>query len=72
MLLYSHHLSEVAFSRDRRERASLGAYCGGLYPWAEGCRDYFSADVVRAVDIGVDGSTPFDAILATISAARET
>jgi hypothetical protein len=42
-----------------------------LSPSAEGCREYFSADVVRAVDIGVDGSTPFDTIPAAISAARE-
>jgi hypothetical protein len=42
-----------------------------LSPSAKGCREYFSADVVRAVDIGVDGGTPFDTIPAAIATARE-
>jgi len=45
--------------------------CGGLSPWAKGCREYFSADVVTAVDIGMNGGSPFDTIAAAISAARE-
>src|SRR5215467_1628507 len=45
--------------------------CGGRYPWSKGCREYFSADVVAAVDIGMDGSAPFDAIPAAISIAGE-
>ena len=72
MLLYSHYLSEVAFSRDRRSRASLGAHCGGLYPWAKGCRDYFSSDVKGPIHVGMDGSATFDAIPAAIATTRET
>src|SRR5215471_15507151 len=46
--------------------------CGGRYPSAiEGCREYFSGDVVTAVDIGVDGSTSFDAVPAAIPATGE-
>src|SRR5689334_19109566 len=45
--------------------------CGGRYPWAKGCREYFSADVVTAVDISMDGGTPFDTIPAPIAATRE-
>ena len=48
-----------------------GPNCGGLYPWAKGCREYFSADVVAAVHIGMDGGTPFDTIPATIATPRE-
>jgi hypothetical protein len=48
-----------------------GPNCGGLYPSAKGCREYFSADVETAVHIGMNGGTPFDTIPAAISAARE-
>src|SRR5258708_19508076 len=48
-----------------------GPNCGGLYPSAKGCREYFSADVETAIHIGMNGGTPFDTIPAAISAARE-
>src|SRR5260370_25807680 len=45
----------------------FGPNCSGLYPWAKGCREYFSAAVVRAVHIGIDWGTTFDAIPATFA-----
>src|SRR5258708_13748844 len=48
-----------------------GQNCGGLYPWAKGWREYFSADVETAVHIGMNGATTFDTIPAAISAAGE-
>jgi len=30
-----------------------GPNCGGRYPWAKGCREYFSANVKRPIHIGM-------------------
>ena len=49
-----------------------GPNCGGLYPWAiKGCRDYFSADIVGPIDIGVDDSLPAGRIPAPVTPATE-
>src|SRR5260370_10361900 len=48
-----------------------GPNCGGLYPSAKGCREYFAGDSIAAIDIGMDGSTPFDTVPATLSSPRE-
>src|SRR5215471_18405196 len=49
-----------------------GPNCGGLYPWAKGCREYFSSDVKGPIHVGMDGSATFDAIPAAIATTRET
>src|SRR5215472_16116649 len=39
------------------------ANCGALYPQAvKGCREYFSADVVAAIDIRVQRRAPLDSV----------
>src|SRR5258708_12692484 len=48
-----------------------GANWGGLYPSGKGWREYFGGDSIAAIDIGMDGSTPFDTVPATLSAPRE-
>src|SRR6266403_268611 len=46
--------------------------CGGRYPWAiEGCREYFSADVVGAIHISMHRGSPFDPIPAPITSPAE-
>jgi hypothetical protein len=47
--------------------------CWGRYPSAiKGCWDYFSADVVGAVDIGVDDPLAAGVIPAPVTSATET
>src|SRR5215472_16282687 len=48
-----------------------GPNCGGLYPWAKSCREYFSSDIETAVHIGMDGGTAFDMIPAPITTTRK-
>src|SRR5258708_17417796 len=65
---YARHI----LHHSRLDGKPPGPNCGGLYPSAvEGCREYFSTDVVGAVNIGVHGSTPFDAVPTAIPATRE-
>jgi len=46
--------------------------CRDRYPWAvKGCRDYFSADIVGPIDIGVDDSLPAGRIPAPVTPATE-
>jgi hypothetical protein len=50
-----------------------GTNCRAPYPWAiKGCREYFSANVVGTVDIGMNRLAPFDFIPATGSCAGKT
>src|SRR5260370_9866784 len=50
-----------------------GPNCRGRYPWAiKGCGDYFSADVVGAIDIGVDDPLTAGIIPASVTPATET
>src|SRR5258707_5043492 len=65
---YARHI----LHHSRLDGKPPGPNCGGLYPSTiKGCREYFSTDVVGAVDIGVDGSTPFDAVPTAIPATSE-
>ena len=49
------------------------ANCGALYPSTiKGCREYFSANVIAAIDIRMDGRTSFDAVPAPRSRPRKT
>ena len=46
--------------------------CGGLYLWAiKGCREYFSANVVGAVHIGVDDTLAAGKVPATFASPAE-
>ena len=47
--------------------------CGGLYLWAiKGCREYFSSDVITAVDIGMDEALATYPIPPPVASATET
>ena len=49
------------------------ANCGALYPSTiKGSREYFSANVIAAIDIRMDGRTSFDAVPAPRSRPRKT
>src|SRR5437867_763135 len=59
-----HHL--------RLDGLPSGPNCRGRYPWAiKGCRDYFSANVVAAIHIGVNEPLAAGIIPAPIPSATE-
>src|SRR5215467_5455779 len=61
--------SAMALTFRRQARCCRTAAAAIAFP--KGCRDYFSADVVTAVDIGMDGRAPCDTIPAPIATPRE-
>src|SRR5438876_101206 len=47
--------------------------CGDLYLWAiKGCREYFSSDVITAVDIGMDEALATCPIPSPVASTTET